>query len=73
MSPLTFITVYYADWPCKYALPLLCLLLERVVWTMDTAKTLLVSPKEILLLGVSIKTVVASLHIRADKLQGQVL
>ena len=38
--------IHYADPSCKYALPLLCLLRERVVWTMDVAQNSLVSPKE---------------------------
>ena len=70
-GPLTCITVYYSDLSCKYALPLLCLLLERVEWTMGVARNSLVSPNEFILLGVSIKTVMDSMHIRANKLQGQ--
>ena len=71
LSLMSCITVYYADLPRKYALPLLCLLLERVVWTMGVARNSSVSPNEFLLLGGSIWTVINSMHIRANKLQGQ--
>ena len=71
LSPLS--VIHCADPSCKYALPLLCLLLERVVWTMNVAEHSLVSPKEFSLLGISIMTVVDSMNVRANKLQGQVL
>ena len=70
---MSCITVYNADLFCKYALPLLCLLLERVVWTMDVARHSLVSPNEFILLAASIRTVMNSMHTRANKLQGQEL
>ena len=72
MNLLSFITIYYANMTCKYALPLLCLLLERVAWTVDVARNKLVSPKEFSLLYVSIATVVDGMRTRANELQGQV-
>ena len=71
LSLMSCSTVYYADLSCKYAMPLLCLLLERVVWTMGVARNSSVSPNEFILLGVSINTVIKSMHIRANKLQGE--
>ena len=73
LKPWSCIAVYYTDMSYKYALPLLCLLLERVVWTMGVAKKSSVSPNEFILLGGSVQTVIASMHIRANQLQGQVL
>ena len=70
LSLMSCLTVYYADLSCKYALPLLCLLLERVEWTIGLARNSLVYPNEFILLAGSIKTVMDSMHIRANKLQG---
>ena len=70
---LSFITIYYADSSCKYAFPLLCLLLERAVWTMGVARSASVSPNEFSLLGVSMKTVEESMRSQAKKLQSQML
>jgi hypothetical protein len=58
------------DSPFQYAMPLLCLLLERVLWTMNTAKTSMVSPKEFSMLDESIWMVLISMRNRCLRLQG---
>ena len=70
LSPLSFITVYYTDSLCKYAFPLLCLLLERVAWTMDIKKNPRPSLNELSLLGGSMQTVLYDMRDSAKWLQG---
>jgi len=54
-------------------MPLLCLLLERVLWTMNIARISVVSPKEFSTLDLSIYMVLSSMRNRGLKLQGSML
>jgi hypothetical protein len=64
---------HYIDSSSKHALPLLCLLLERVLLIMDIARHSLVSSTEFEVLRVSWDRVVDNMEIRATKLRGSVL
>jgi hypothetical protein len=52
-------------------MPLLCLLLERVLWTMNTAKISMVSEREFRMLHQSFGFVIGGMSDRCRKLQGQ--
>ena len=54
----------------QYVMPLLCLLLERVLWTMNVATTSIVSPEEFSMLDASIYRVISSMYNRCLRLQG---
>ena len=63
------IKIQHANSGLQYAIPLLCLLLERGAWIMNIATKSLVSPQEFLRLRDSIRIVLDEMWNRSVKLQ----